>query len=77
MGNGLTKIDPYMSDQVCPQAYGDLNEAGTVYFVRHKVASDVQSNEVSKKTHFALAIDITGSFIRLEIFCLLFFFLLL
>ena len=30
MGNGFTKIDPYMSDKVCPQTYVDLTEVGTM-----------------------------------------------
>ncbi|CAF2022815.1 unnamed protein product [Rotaria magnacalcarata] len=61
MGNNLIKFDPYMSRIICLQEYADPQQIGTVYFVKHKAGSNIAPNEISKNTHYGLAIDITGS----------------
>jgi hypothetical protein len=47
-------MNPVRSSIICPIEFGDLNEAGSIYFVKRKA-------EVEKKAHFAVAIDITGA----------------
>ena len=40
------------------------NEGGTIYFVQHKLkgnnTSEIMDNQLGKKSHYAVAVDITG-----------------
>lgn len=54
MGISLDKVNPIQSSMICPIEFGDLNEAGSIYFVKCKA-------DVEKKAHFGVAIDITGT----------------
>ncbi len=65
MGINFNKINISPVSMICPEHFVDFHQAGSVYFVKHKSTCEkttgVEMNELEKKTHFAVAIDITGN----------------
>ena len=64
MGIKFDKVNPDPITMICPTQLLNSAEAGSIYFVMHKPGkendSEIKRNESEKKTHSALAIDITG-----------------
>ncbi|CAF4662281.1 unnamed protein product [Rotaria socialis] len=65
MGIKFDKVNPDPFAMICPTQLVNSYEAGSIYFVMHKPGkendSEIKRHESEKKTHYALAIDMTGS----------------
>lgn len=63
---------------ICPTKMNNLNEAGTVYFVQYKSTSEsgfgIIDDKTEKKTHYAIAIDVTGTYTLTNFFNIIHFF---
>ncbi|CAF0989911.1 unnamed protein product [Didymodactylos carnosus] len=46
---------------ISPKEFVDLTQAGSVYVVVHKPKKEGKEGEIEKKTHYGMAIDISGS----------------
>ncbi|CAF4146218.1 unnamed protein product [Rotaria magnacalcarata] len=65
MGIKFDKVNPDPFAMICPTQLVNSDEAGSIYLVMHKPGkendSEIKRHESEKKTHYALAIDMTGS----------------
>ncbi|CAF1207734.1 unnamed protein product [Adineta ricciae] len=65
MGLSIDKINPEKISFTSGMKIVNVNHAGTVYFVQHKVkeidATEVINDQLEKRSHYGIAVDITGS----------------
>lgn len=57
MGIKFDKVNPDPFTMISPTQLVNSAEAGSIYFVMHKPGKE---NDSEKKTHYTLAIDVTG-----------------
>ncbi|CAF1175028.1 unnamed protein product [Adineta ricciae] len=65
MGLSIDKINPEKISSTSGMEIVNVNHAGTIYFVQHKVkevgATEEMNDQLEKRSHYGIAVDITGS----------------
>ena len=68
MGVQLDKVNSDRHTMSCPMRIVNWERAGSVYFVRHKPKMEEKDCQIEKRTHFTLAIDMTGKIKGMRVF---------
>ena len=64
MGLSIDKVNPEKFSSTSDMEIINVNNAGTIYFVQHKVkgvsAIESMNDQLEKPSHYGIAVDITG-----------------